>query len=90
MDSSEYNSSVKNSEKMILQGVIDCFFIEDDGQAVLVDYKTDKIKNGDTSEVVENYTLQLELYSKAIEQVAEVRVKERYLYLFDINKAVKI
>lgn len=91
MDSSDYKTSIpKNkSEKMILQGVIDCFFIED-GEAVLIDYKTDKIRNGDTSAVKENYTMQLDLYTKAIQDITGLRVKERYLYLFDIDKEIQV
>ncbi len=90
MSADEYTGVKGSGENMILQGVIDCFFTEDGKTAVLMDYKTDKIKNGDVSEAVENYTLQLKLYSEAIERVAGLKVTERYLYLFDINKAVKI
>ena len=92
MDSCEYDTSIPpdKSEKMILQGVIDCFFEENDGNIVLLDYKTDKIINGDTKPAEANYTLQLELYSKAIREVAGLEVNEKYLYLFDIDKAVRI
>lgn len=90
LDAKEYDPYDTSNEKMILQGVIDCFFIENDGNVVLMDYKTDKITNGNTSEAEERYALQLELYSKAIEKVAGLNVNERYLYLFDINHAVKI
>ncbi len=90
IDTIEYNETDADGEKMILQGVIDCFFTEFDGTTVLIDYKTDKIINDDVSAAVENYTLQLELYEKAIEQIAGLKVNEKYLYLFDINKAIKI
>lgn len=91
MDSSCYKMSIPRdkSEKMILQGVIDCFFVED-GEVVLIDYKTDKIRNGNTEEVKENYKIQIDLYAKAIQEITGLRVKERYLYLFDIDKAIKI
>ena len=91
MDSSDYKTSIlrNESEKMILQGVIDCFFIED-GEAVLINYKTDKIRNGDIAAVKENYTMQLDLYTKAIQDIMGIRVKERYLYLFDIDKEIQV
>ena len=91
MNASEYEGDGGGAdEMMILQGVIDCFFVEDDGRAVLIDYKTDKIINGDVSVAVDNYTLQLELYAGAIKSVAGIDINEKYLYLFDINDAVAI
>lgn len=92
MESCEYDESIpsEKSEKMILQGVIDCFFEEENGNVVLLDYKTDKITNKDTTGVVNNYALQLELYAKAITAVAGLEVNEKYLYLFDIGEAVEI
>lgn len=89
VDSSLYKpTSLK--EDMILQGIIDCFFVEDDSEAVLVDYKTDKIVDGNTQNVRESYTQQLELYAMAIEKALGIKVKEKYLYLFDIGEALKI
>ena len=86
---SEYDPSLSDAskdEKIILQGIIDCFFEEDDG-FVLFDYKTDKVKNG-SKEIKEKYKKQLELYSRAIEELMEKPVKETYLYLFDTNEVV--
>ena len=37
---------IYGDEKIILQGIIDCYF-EEDGQIILVDYKTDSVKNGE-------------------------------------------
>ncbi len=92
MESCEYDETIpkEKSEKMILQGVVDCFFEEENGNVVLLDYKTDRIINGDISKAVESYTLQLELYSKAITAVAGLDVNEKYLYLFDIDLAIEI
>lgn len=86
---SEYDPSLSDAskdEKIILQGIIDCFFEEPDG-FVLFDYKTDKVKNG-SKEIKEKYKKQLELYSRAIEELMEKPVKETYLYLFDTNEVV--
>lgn len=72
-------------EKILLQGVIDCFFEEDDG-LVLVDYKTDRYN--DMSEIHEKYDRQLELYKYALEKITKKTVKESYIYLFSTDSFV--
>lgn len=83
----EYDPSLADEyaeEKLILQGIIDCYFKESDGY-VLLDYKTDKI--GNNKEVIrKKYDKQLELYKKAIESLTGRRVKECILYLFDTGE----
>ncbi len=74
------------TEKVLLQGIIDCWFIED-GEIVLVDYKTDRVSN--ISEIHEKYDIQLELYAEALEKIAKKRVKEKVIYLFSEDSVVK-
>ncbi len=76
-------------EKLLVQGIIDCYFEEDDG-LVLVDYKSDIVFNGDISNIVARYEIQLQLYKEALERITEKNVKETYLYLFDIDRGVRI
>lgn len=85
----EYDPSLPKSykdEKVILQGIIDCFFEDGDG-FVLFDYKTDKVKN-DSTQIKERYQKQLELYKQAIEDLTGKPVNETYLYLFDTGEVV--
>ena len=77
-----------NNEKLRLQGIIDCFFEEDDG-IVLLDYKTDYVENGKEKEILDKYKVQIDLYTETLERVIGKKVKERYLYLFGIDKEVK-
>ncbi|WP_058993918.1 helicase-exonuclease AddAB subunit AddA [Sarcina ventriculi] len=77
-----------NNEKLRLQGIIDCFFEEDDG-IVLLDYKTDYVENGKEKEILDRYKVQIDLYTETLERVIGKKVKERYLYLFGIDKEVK-
>lgn len=87
---SEYDPAIEDScsnEKIILQGIIDCFFAEDDGY-VLVDFKTDKVGRGGAAEIRHRYNKQLELYSRAIENLTGMPVKESMLYLFDTDETV--
>ena len=77
-----------NNEKLRLQGIIDCFFEEDDG-IVLLDYKTDYVETGKEKEILDKYKVQIDLYTETLERVIGKKVKERYLYLFGIDKEVK-
>lgn len=72
-------------EQIILQGVIDCYFEEDDG-LVLVDYKTDSFKS--TDEIHKKYDLQLKLYCVALEKITGKRVKDKFFYLFFDNSVL--
>jgi len=76
-------------EKLLVQGVIDCYFEEEDG-LVLVDYKNDIVLNGDTASIVARYEVQLSLYKEALERITDRKVKETYLYLFDLDQGVKL
>ncbi|MBQ8636809.1 MAG: helicase-exonuclease AddAB subunit AddA [Clostridia bacterium] len=73
-------------EEILLQGVIDCWFEEDDG-IVLIDYKTDRVKEID--EIHQKYDIQLELYAEALEKIAKKRVKEKFIYLFSMDCVVQ-
>lgn len=73
-------------EMILLQGIIDCWFIED-GEIVLLDYKTDKVN--DLSEIHEKYDIQLALYAEALEKITKKRVKEKVIYLFSEDIVVE-
>ncbi|MBR6472182.1 MAG: PD-(D/E)XK nuclease family protein, partial [Firmicutes bacterium] len=85
-------SQVDGVEVMV-QGVIDCYFEEDDG-LVLLDYKTNYIDKRDPGRSIEKvrdiYRGQLLLYKDALEQITGKNVKEVYLYLFSAGEPVKI
>ncbi|HZJ76257.1 MAG TPA: 3'-5' exonuclease, partial [Oscillospiraceae bacterium] len=76
-------------ENLLVQGIIDCYFEEDDG-LVLIDYKNDVVFNGNISGVVARYKVQLSLYKEALERITGKKVKETYLYLFDIDREVRV
>lgn len=77
----------EDEEKPFIQGIADLFFVED-GEIVLVDYKTNR--NITEEELKEEYVGQLKIYSAALEKVTKKRVKECYLYSFDKNKAILV
>ena len=75
-----------------MQGIIDCFF-EEDGQLVLVDYKTTNIRSKEEfqrrkGEIAARYSLQMELYRRALEEATGKEVKEACLYLTNIGEIV--
>ncbi len=72
-------------ETVILQGAVDCVF-EEEGQLIIVDFKTDRVF--DVSKLWDRYRTQLELYAFAMEQTFIKPVKECLLYSFDYNQAV--
>ena len=85
----ELDKDVYIDEKIRLQGIIDCFFEEEDG-IVLLDYKTDYVEEGNEEEIADRYRAQLKYYKDALEKITEKKVKESYLYLFRIDKEVKV
>lgn len=76
-----------NVEKVILQGIIDAFIMEEEG-IILVDYKTDRVKDGE--ELRNRYQKQIDLYSKALEQILGKKVKRRALYSFSLGEEVDL
>lgn len=75
-----YKEYKDSNEKIAIQGIIDSFF-EEDGELVLIDYKTDYVTEDNMSEIYEQYKIQLDLYSKALEDITGKKVKEKYIYL---------
>ncbi len=77
--------SVSLEEKVVLQGAVDCAF-EEEGEIVLVDFKTDRMQREE--EFRERYRVQLELYKDALEQCLEKPVKQCILYSFHLEKEI--
>jgi ATP-dependent helicase/nuclease subunit A len=74
-------------EKIILQGTIDCLFMEG-GAYVLVDYKTDVIAAGAENLLRERYKIQMDLYARAVNTIFRRPVKEKILYSFSLQRPV--
>lgn len=83
------NSFMLKKDEVLVSGVIDSYF-EEDGEWVLVDYKTDYLGAGSKKDKAEMYRPQLELYKEALESSTDKAVKEAYIYLFDIQEAVRV
>ncbi len=84
-DGNRVYPDVEKGERLFLQGIIDTAFVED-GQWVLVDYKTDRVKSGD--ELIRRYKIQMDLYKEALETLTDMSVKASYIYSFRLHEAV--
>lgn len=84
-----YNQINKeDDEDILVQGVIDLFFIDKDDKLILVDYKTDYVQH--ENELVEKYKGQLELYKEALEQSLNKKVDKMCIYSVYLNKLIEI
>ena len=73
-----YDEDIK--ENILVQGIIDLYFVNENSQIVLVDYKTDWIEEGEELKLVEKYAKQLEIYKNALEQALGKKVNKKYIY----------
>jgi ATP-dependent helicase/nuclease subunit A len=77
-------------DKIIVQGIIDCAFIEDH-QWVIIDYKTDYFKDSQLREtIIKGYEIQINLYAKAITELTGIPVKEKIIGLITMNENISI
>ncbi len=74
-------------EKIIVQGVLDCYFLTPDG-AVIVDYKTDRVQSED--ELTERYRVQLDMYEKALFITEGIKTYKKYIYSFALSKFILV
>lgn len=78
-------------EGQLIQGIIDLYF-EEDGELVLVDYKTDRVMKDEAGEkeLVKRYAIQLDYYAKALTQLTGKKVKEKIIYSFALGKELSV
>ncbi len=74
------------NEKVLVQGIIDLYFEEDDGKLVLLDYKTDYIQPEQEQLLIDRHKNQLLMYKKALEDATGKAVKEIYIYSTCLDK----
>ncbi|RCX09891.1 DNA helicase/exodeoxyribonuclease V subunit A [Anaerobacterium chartisolvens] len=84
----ELSEQLCGDETILLQGVIDCWFEEDEGM-VLLDYKTDYVPEGGIELIKERYRTQINYYTAALEKLTGREVKEKYIYLFSTGEVIE-
>lgn len=75
-----------DDDKILIQGVIDLYFENQNGNLVLVDYKTDKLDS--EQEFINRYKIQLDYYKKALELLTKKDVEKVIIYSFNLNKEI--
>ncbi len=75
-------------EEILVQGIIDLYYINKVDEIVLVDYKTDFVQT--EQELIKKYKIQLELYKKALEEALKKKVSNVYIYSTYLKKEIKI
>ena len=87
VDAKEFYPDQKKGEMVLIQGIIDAYF-EEDGEIIVLDYKTDRVQT--EAELKDRYREQLRLYTKAIEQIIRKKVKEQIIYSFTLRKEIHL
>ena len=83
-----YNENVE--ENVLVQGIIDLYYINQNDELVLLDYKTDFVENQDEKVLIEKYKTQLDLYKKALENSLNRKVDKIYIYSTYLDKEIQI
>ncbi len=78
-----------DDEQILLQGVVDCALLEDDG-IIVIDFKTDRATEEAVQQLVARYTAQVTAYSRAVSKIYQRNVKARYLYVFSLDRFIEI
>ena len=87
LPATEIYPDVCTDEAILVQGIIDAYYVREDG-IVVVDYKTDRLESEDL--FIEKYHRQLELYAKALSKAMEKPVAGMYIYSFGLGKKIEI
>ncbi|MCR5847928.1 MAG: helicase-exonuclease AddAB subunit AddA [Lachnospiraceae bacterium] len=83
----EVNDEFPEDERILVQGVIDVYF-EEDGQLILMDYKTDRVDSGE--ELIARYKTQLDYYAEALSRLEKKKVAEVLIYSFSLGEVIKV
>ncbi|MDD6039254.1 MAG: helicase-exonuclease AddAB subunit AddA [bacterium] len=88
LPANETDATIQSEELVLVQGIIDLYFEDTDGQLVLLDYKTDAVS--EAKQLIERYQTQMNLYAKALEKATGKRVKEKFIYAFRLDQSIQL
>ena len=77
--------TLEDGENLFLQGIIDTAF-EENGEWVLVDYKTDRVTSGE--DLIKRYKIQMDLYKEGLQRLTGMPLKACYIYSFRLHDAI--
>lgn len=73
---------------ILVQGIIDLYFIDENNRVILLDYKTDYVESEQI--LVDKYKMQLDIYKRALEEALKQEVAEVYIYSTYLDKCIKL
>lgn len=80
--------NIDSDENIMIQGIIDLYFIDQNNDIILVDYKTDNIEKAE--ELISRYSMQLKYYKRALEDITGLKVKRTIIYSLKLEKEIEI
>ena len=86
-DASAFDAELEG-ERILLQGVVDCALMDDDG-IVVMDFKTDRVTEETVYATAQRYCPQVEAYAEALSRIFEKKVKAKMLYFFQLDRFVE-
>ena len=87
IEADRVNPEFPREETVLVQGIIDAYF-EEEGELVLVDYKTDAVEK--EHDLIDRYKVQLDLYERALTQITGKKVKEKLIYSVSLRKTIAL
>ena len=75
-------------DKVLVQGIIDLYYITEDNRLVLCDYKTDRLEKDE--DFILRYKMQLDLYKEALEKALRRKVDKTIIYSTNLNKVIEV
>jgi len=82
---SEISKHSESEDLILVQGIIDAYF-EENGELIIVDYKTDFVTS--EAELIQKYQIQLDYYAEALEKITEKKVREKIIYSVYMDRII--
>ena len=89
LDDAEKYAPGLAGEQVLLQGVVDCALVEEDGITIL-DFKTDRVSEDTVADTAQGYRAQVETYADALSRIFALPIKAKILYFFQLNRFWKL
>ena len=89
LDDGRHYGEGLDGEQVLLQGVVDCALLEQDGITV-VDFKTDRVTEETVDAVSQRYQMQVHTYGEALSRIYEMPIQKRFLYFFGLDRFVEV
>jgi len=88
LSANRINPEYPIEDKILVQGIMDLYYISEKGELVLVDYKTDYVERGEEKKLINKYQEQLNLYREALEKAFQQKVDKMMIYSTWIGEIV--